>query len=230
MTEVCAEFRPTMPQIFHRSTNTLSRLSIFGVVFFIGGLLWLVAQINRSSFVTDTDVVRAQPLPFSHEHHVAGLGIDCRYCHTSVEQSSFAGLPATAICMNCHSQIWSGSEVLKPVRDSFQSGAPIRWTRVHNLPDFVYFDHSIHINKGVGCVTCHGRVDRMPLMWQDQTLQMEWCLNCHRNPESYLRPREQVFNMTWQPESDQHSLGRQLIKQYNIRGPRELTSCSTCHR
>jgi hypothetical protein len=219
-----------MPQIFHRSTNTLSRLSIFGVVFFIGGLLWLVAQINRSSFVTETDVVRAQPLPFSHEHHVAGLGIDCRYCHTSVEQSSFAGLPATAICMNCHGQIWSGSDVLKPVRDSFQSGVPIRWTRVHNLPDFVYFDHSIHINKGVGCVTCHGRVDRMPLMWQDQTLQMEWCLNCHRNPESYLRPREQVFNMTWQPESDQRLLGRQLIKQYNIRSPRELTSCSTCHR
>ena len=230
MTEVCAEFFAIMPQIFHRSTNTLSRLSIFGVVFFIGGLLWLVAQINRSSFVTETDVVRAQPLPFSHEHHVAGLGIDCRYCHISVEQSSFAGLPATAICMNCHSQIWSGSDVLKPVRDSFQSGVPMRWTRVHNLPDFVYFDHSIHINKGVGCVTCHGRVDRMPLMWQDQTLQMEWCLNCHRDPESYLRPREQVFNMAWQPESDQRLLGRQLVKQYNIRSPRELTSCSTCHR
>ncbi len=219
-----------MPQIFHRSTNTLSRLSIFGVVFLIGGLLWLIAQINRSSYITETDVARAQPLPFSHEHHVAGLGIDCRYCHTSVERSSFAGLPATAICMNCHAQIWSGSDVLKPVRDSFQTSAPIRWTRVHNLPDFVYFDHSIHINKGVGCVTCHGRVDRMPLMWQDQTLQMEWCLNCHRNPESYLRPREQVFNMAWQPETDQRLLGRQLIKQYNIRSPRELTSCSTCHR
>lgn len=219
-----------MPQIFHRSTNTLSRLSIFGVVFFVGGLLWLIAQINRSSFITETDVVRAQPVPFSHEHHVAGLGIDCRYCHSSVEQSAFAGLPATATCMSCHSQIWSGSDVLKPVRDSFQTGAPIRWTRVHNLPDFVYFDHSIHLNKGVGCVTCHGRVDRMPLMWQDQTLQMEWCLNCHRAPESHLRPREQVFNMTWQPENDQTALGRQLIKQYNIRSPSELTSCSTCHR
>jgi hypothetical protein len=169
-------------------------------------------------------------VPFSHEHHVGGLGIDCRYCHTSVEVSSFAGLPSTATCMNCHSQIWSGSDVLKPVRDSYQSGVPIRWTRVHNLPDFVYFDHSIHVNKGVGCATCHGRVDRMPLMWQDQTLQMEWCLDCHRGPEQFLRPREQIFNMDWRPETDQRSLGLRLIKQYNIQSAPVLTSCSTCHR
>ena len=219
-----------MPQVFHRSANSLSRLSIFGVVFFFAGLLWLIAQVNRSSFVTETDVVRAQPVPFSHEHHVGGLGIDCRYCHTSVEVSSFAGLPPTATCMNCHSQIWSGSDVLKPVRDSYQSGVPIRWTRVHNLADFVYFDHSIHVNKGVGCVTCHGRVDRMPLMWQDQSLQMEWCLDCHRAPEQYLRPREQIFNMTWRPQTDQRSLGLQLAQQYNIQSARQLTSCSTCHR
>jgi cytochrome c peroxidase len=132
--------------------------------------------------------------------------------------------------MNCHSQIWSGSDVLKPVRDSYQSGVPIRWTRVHNLPDFVYFDHSIHVNKGVGCATCHGRVDRMPLMWQDQTLQMEWCLDCHRGPEQFLRPREQIFNMDWRPETDQRSLGLRLIKQYNIQSAPVLTSCSTCHR
>ena len=219
-----------MPQVFHRSANSLSRLSIFGVVFFFAGLLWLIAQVNRSSFVTETDVVRAQPVPFSHEHHVGGLGIDCRYCHTSVEVSSFAGLPPTATCMNCHSQIWSGSDMLKPVRDSYQSGVPIRWTRVHNLADFVYFDHSIHVNKGVGCVTCHGRVDRMPLMWQDQSLQMEWCLDCHRAPEQYLRPREQIFNMSWRPQTDQRSLGLQLVQQYNIQSARELTSCSTCHR
>jgi hypothetical protein len=219
-----------MPQVFHRSANSLSRLSIFGVVFFFAGLLWLIAQVNRSSFVTETDVVRSQPVPFSHEHHVGGLGIDCRYCHTSVEVSSFAGLPPTATCMNCHSQIWSGSDMLKPVRDSYQSGVPIRWTRVHNLADFVYFDHSIHVNKGVGCVTCHGRVDRMPLMWQDQSLQMEWCLDCHRAPEQYLRPREQIFNMSWQPQTDQRSLGLQLVQQYNVQSPRVLTSCSTCHR
>src|SRR6187551_2555238 len=136
-----------MPQVFHRSTNTLSRLSIFGVVFFIGGLLWLVAQINRSSYVTETDVVREQPVPFSHEHHVGGLGIDCRYCHTTVETSPFAGLPATEVCMSCHSQIWKDSPMLEPVRESFRIGKPLRWTRVHDVPDFVYFDHSIHIAK-----------------------------------------------------------------------------------
>ncbi len=219
-----------MPQIFHRSTNTLSRLSIFGAVIFAAALLWLIAAVNRSAYVTDTQVARAQPVPFSHEHHVAGLGIDCRYCHSAVEVSSFAGIPPTATCMNCHSQIWSGSDVLKPLRDSFQTGVPIRWTRVHNLPDFVYFNHSIHVSKGVGCVTCHGPVDRMPLMWQHQSLQMEWCLDCHRAPEQYLRPREQVFNMTWRPDREPRALGRQLVKQYNIRNPRELTSCSTCHR
>ena len=219
-----------MSQVFHRSTNTIARLSIFGLVFLLGALLWLLAAISRSSYITETDVARAQPVPFSHEHHVGGLGIDCRYCHGSVEISWFAGLPPTATCMNCHSQIWSGSDVLKPVRDSYQSGAPIRWTRVHNLPDFVYFDHSIHVNKGVGCATCHGPVDRMPLMWQDQTLQMEWCLDCHRAPEQFLRPREQVFNMNWRPETDQRSLGLQLIKQYNIQSAGVLTSCSTCHR
>ncbi|MGZ8495039.1 MAG: cytochrome c3 family protein [Candidatus Binatia bacterium] len=219
-----------MSQVFHRSTNTIARLSIFGLVFLLGALLWLIAAISRSSYITDTDVARAQPVPFSHEHHVGGLGIDCRYCHTSVEISWFAGLPPTATCMNCHSQIWSGSDVLKPVRESYQSGAPIRWTRVHNLPDFVYFNHSIHVNKGVGCATCHGPVDRMALMWQDQTLQMEWCLDCHRAPERFLRPREQVFNMNWRPETDQRSLGLKLIKQYNIQSAGVLTSCSTCHR
>ena len=219
-----------MPQIFHRSTNTISRLSIFGVLFLLVALLWLVAAINRSSYVTDQNVTRAQPVPFSHDHHVGGLGIDCRYCHTSVEVAAFAGLPATAICMNCHSQIWSGSEVLKPVRDSFQSGIPIRWTRVHNLQDFAYFDHSIHVRKGVGCSTCHGPVDRMPLMWQAASLQMEWCLGCHREPERFLRARDQVFNMNWEPGTDQIVLGQKLMKEYNIKSVALLTSCSTCHR
>ena len=219
-----------MPQIFHRSTNTLSRLSIFGALFLVFGLLWLLAGITRSSYLTEEGVARAQPVPFSHEHHVAGLGIDCRYCHTGVEVSSFAGLPPTATCMNCHAQIWSTSDMLKPVRDSYQNGVPLRWTRVHNLPDFVYFNHSIHVNKGIGCASCHGRVDRMPLMWQNASLQMEWCLNCHRHPEQYIRPREQVFNMEWQPPEDQLVLGSKLLKEYNIQNARSLTSCSTCHR
>jgi len=219
-----------MPQIFHRSTNTISRLSIFGAVFLLLGLLWLIAAINRSSYVTDQDVARDQPVPFSHEHHVAGLGIDCRYCHTSVETSAFAGIPSTSICMNCHSQIWSASDVLRPVRDSFQNGTPIRWTRIHNLPDFTYFNHAIHVQKGVGCYTCHGPVDRMPLMRQEHSLQMEWCLGCHRQPEQFLRPREEVFNMSWQPAGEQITLGRKLMKEYNIKSAAVLTSCSTCHR
>jgi Cytochrome c7 and related cytochrome c len=219
-----------MPQIFHRSTNTISRFSIFGVLFLLVGLLWLIAAINRSAYITEQDVVREQPVPFSHEHHVGGLGIDCRYCHTSVETSSFAGIPPTSTCMNCHSQIWSASDVLKPVRDSFQNGTPIRWTRVHNLPDFVYFNHEIHVRKGVGCSTCHGPVDRMPLMRQEHSLQMEWCLGCHRQPEQFLRPQAEVFNMSWQPDSDQITRGRSLVKEYDIRSVALLTSCSTCHR
>jgi hypothetical protein len=219
-----------MAQIFHRSTNTISRLSIFGALFLVLGLLWLLAAINRSSYVTEQYVARAQPVPFSHDHHVGGLGIDCRYCHTSVEVSSFAGIPATAVCMNCHSQIWSTSEVLAPVRESFRTNTPIRWTRVHNLADFAYFNHSIHVRKGVGCSTCHGPVDRMQLMWQAASLQMEWCLECHRQPERFLRPRDQVFNMNWQPDGDQIALGRQLMKEYNVKSTALLTSCSTCHR
>jgi Cytochrome c7 and related cytochrome c len=219
-----------MAQIFHRSTNTLSRLSIFGALFLVIGLLWLIAAINRSSYVTEQNVTRAQPVPFSHDHHVGGLGIDCRYCHTSVEVSSFAGIPATAVCMNCHSQIWSTSEVLAPVRESFRANTPIRWTRVHNLADFAYFNHGIHVRKGVGCSTCHGQVDQMQLMWQAASLQMEWCLDCHRAPERFLRPREEVFNMNWRPDTDQITLGRRLMKEYNVESPAALTSCSTCHR
>src|SRR5205809_3661070 len=143
-----------MAQIFHPSTNTLSRVSILGAVFILGGLLWLMAALNRSSYATEEGVARQQPVQFSHEHHAGGLGIDCRYCHTTVEVSSFAGIPATEVCMNCHRQIWSDSAMLEPVRASYRSGQPLRWNRVYDLPGFAYFDHSIHIHKGVGCVTC----------------------------------------------------------------------------
>jgi hypothetical protein len=216
-----------MSQIFHRSANTIARVSIFGAVFFIAGLLWLSAEINRSPWVTQAEVAREQPIQFSHERHVAGNGLDCRYCHTSVEQSPFAGIPPTKTCMNCHSQIFSASPYLEPVRLSFRSNRPIEWTRVHDLPDFVYFDHSIHVNKGVGCTTCHGQVDRMPLMWQENSLQMEWCLDCHRNPERYVRPREAVFSIDYVAPSNQLELGARLVAEYRIQ---KLTSCSTCHR
>ena len=216
-----------MSQIFHRSANTIARVSIFGAVFFIAGLLGLFAEVNRSPWMTMAHVVRDQPIQFSHERHVAGNGIDCRYCHTSVEDSSFAGIPPTRTCMNCHSQIFSNSPFLAPVRDSFRTGQSIQWTRVHDLPDFVYFNHSIHVKKGMGCETCHGRVDQMPLMLQQNSLQMEWCLNCHRNPENYVRPRSEIFTMGYKPAEPQSILGPRLVKQYAIKGN---TSCSTCHR
>ncbi len=215
-----------MAQLFHRSTNTLSKASIFGAVFIIAGLIWLFAILDRSSYSTGQGVILAQPVPFSHDHHTAALGIDCRYCHTSVEESSFAGVPPTATCMNCHKLIWADSPMLQPVRESLRSGQPIRWTRVYDLPDFVYFNHAIHVAKGVGCATCHGRVDRMPLLARAQPLQMEWCLQCHRQPERFVRPREAVADMAWQAE-DQEALGARLVAEYDIR---PSTSCSTCHR
>jgi hypothetical protein len=217
-------------QIFHRSTNTLSRFSIFGAIFVAAALVWALALVNRSSWVTDAGVARDQPVQFSHAHHAGGMGIDCRYCHTSVEDSSFANVPATKICMNCHAQVWAQSPYLEPVRASFRTGVPIRWTRVNDLPDFVYFNHGIHVQKGVGCVTCHGPVDRMPLMYQYATLQMEWCLDCHRDPAPFLRPREAVFRMDYQPPADQAALGARLMREYRVRDARTLTSCSICHR
>ena len=232
-----------MPQIFHRSTNTLSRATIFGAVFVVAILGWVLYVVQSSPFVTDAGVRKPQPVPFSHQHHVTGLGIDCRYCHTSVENSSFAGSPPTKTCMNCHSQIWTNAALLEPVRASYRTGQSLQWTRVNQLPDFVYFNHSIHVTKGVGCNTCHGPVDTMPLMYQQESLQMEWCLGCHRAPEKNLRPRDQVFNMRYQQPSgsnavsfdgkdytDQDELGVALIKKYNVRSVKDITSCSTCHR
>jgi Cytochrome c7 and related cytochrome c len=216
-----------MGQIFHPSTNTISRVSLFGGAVLLVALVAGLAAINESPYITEVGVARTQPIPFSHKHHVGDDGIDCRYCHTSVEDSAFAGIPPTKTCMNCHTQIWADSPMLAPVRESFRTGMPIQWTRVHNLPGFVYFDHSIHIHKGIGCSTCHGRVDQMPLMWRENTLYMDWCLECHREPERFVRPREQVFSMDYAPPPDQLALGRKLVKQYKIE---KLTSCSTCHR
>ena len=168
-----------------------------------------------------------QPVPFSHDHHVGQIGLDCRYCHTSVEKSSFAGMPPTSTCMNCHSQIWSDSPMLEPVRNSFKTNQPLQWTRVHDLAEFVYFNHSVHVNKGVGCASCHGRVDQMPLMRKANTLQMEWCLNCHRHPERYVRPMSEVFDMKWEAPHDGGASGRQLVAERHIQS---MTNCSTCHR
>jgi hypothetical protein len=255
-----------MSQIFHRSANTLSKVSIFGALFIIGGLIWLAMVISRSSYATGAHVYREQPIQFSHQHHVQQIGIDCRYCHTSVETAANAGIPPTKTCMNCHSQIWNDSPMLEPVRESWRTGESIRWTRVHDLPDFVwatspylepvrasyrdnvplqwlrvhdlpdfaYFNHSVHVTKGMGCETCHGRVDQMPLMLQESSLQMEWCLDCHRQPEKYVRPRSEIYTMGYQPRDpvtgepvSQAVLGPQLVREYGING---RTSCSACHR
>jgi hypothetical protein len=214
-------------QIFHHSTNTLAKVSIFGALFAAGLGMWLLLEVNRTPYVTNAGVARIQPVQFSHQHHVGGLGLDCRYCHTSVEKAAVAGIPPTKTCMNCHSQIWSTSPELEPVRESFRSGKSLEWIRVHDLPEFAYFNHSAHVNKGVGCTTCHGRVDRMPLVWQEKSLQMEWCLECHRAPEKFVRPQSEVFNAAWEPPADQIVQGRKLVQEYGLK-PR--TSCSTCHR
>jgi len=219
-----------MAQIFHRSANTLSRVSILGAVAIIGALGWIAGVVIRSPYLTEVGVVRHQPIPFSHKHHVGGIGIDCRYCHTSVETSSFAGIPPTKTCMNCHAQVWADSPTLEPVRASFRDNKPIHWTRVNNLPDFVYFDHSIHVRKGVKCQTCHGLVDEMPIMWREHSLHMEWCLSCHRDPAQFIGPREEVFQMARTVAKDQLTRGSQLVRDYHIEPPAKLTNCSVCHR
>ena len=232
-----------MAQIFQRSTNTISRATIYGFVFVLGAIAWATGELQRSPWITRQGEAQTQPVPFSHQHHAGGLGIDCRYCHTSVENSSFAGIPPTKTCMNCHSQLWTDTSMLQPVRESYRTDTSIRWIRVHDLPDYVYFNHEIHVSKGIGCASCHGPVDRMPLTFQAHSLQMEWCLDCHRAPDKYLRPKDQVFNMRYEfpskdnpvavggkSYSDQRELGRDLIKLYGIRSPGDLTSCSTCHR
>ena len=216
-----------MPQTFHRSTNSLARFTIFGGLFVGGAVILLLLWVNRTSWVTRAYEAREQPVPFSHEHHVGGMGVDCRYCHTSVEKSAYAGIPPTKTCMNCHSLIWSHSPTLEPVRESLRTDTSIEWTKVHDLPDFVYFNHSAHVNKGVGCSSCHGRVDKMPLVWQEHSLQMEWCLDCHRHPERFVRPKEQVFNIAYETPDNQEELGRELVKKYNIK---TQVTCSTCHR
>ncbi len=186
-----------MAQVFDRSSNALARFSLVltGVIVIALGVT--LDQLQRSPWVTRQGQRPDQPVPFSHKHHVQGLGLQCQYCHTQVEKAAYAGIPPTKTCINCHAQIWTNAELLEPVRQSWATGASIQWIRVHDLPDYVYFNHGIHVNKGIGCASCHGRVDEMPLMYQQNTLQMEWCLNCHRNPAVNLRPTSEIYNMAW---------------------------------
>ncbi len=218
-----------MAQIFLRSANWASKASILAVLLVAASVLGVLLNINRIHFVNQVNVPLDQPVPFSHKHHVTGMGIDCRYCHTSVETSAFAGIPPTETCMTCHSQIWTEAPILEPVRASYRDNTPIAWNRVHDLPDFVYFNHGIHISQGIGCQTCHGQVDQMPLTWKVNSLNMEWCLECHKNPAQFIRPRDQVFNMNYEPPADQATLGQRLVTEYQVE-TRQLTNCSICHR
>ena len=186
-----------MAQVFDRSSNALARASLVLTGLIVIALGVTLDQLQRSPWVTRQGQRPDQPVPFSHKHHVEGLGLQCQYCHTSVEKSSYAGIPPTKTCMNCHSQIWTDAQLLEPVRESWATGKSINWIRVHDLPDYVYFNHEIHVNKGIGCASCHGRVDEMPLMYEENTLQMEWCLNCHRDPGKNLRPTSEIYNMAW---------------------------------
>jgi hypothetical protein len=221
-----------MAQIFGKSSNTIARASLIAIIMGFFGFWGLGYAVYRSPYTTEQRVPQVQSVPFSHQHHVSGLGIDCRYCHTTVEESGFAGMPPTHTCMSCHSQVWTDAPMLAPVRQSLSTQQPLRWTRVNQVPDFVFFNHSIHVQKGIGCSTCHGPVDQMPLTWKQHSLYMRWCLDCHEAPERQLRPKDEIFNMKWRPPPDQLERGRSLMKDYNIRRERleQLRDCSMCHR
>ena len=195
-----------MAQIFKPSANTVAKVALLGVATVPLTLILSFAALSRSSANTKVNVPKNQPVPFSHQHHTWELGIDCRYCHTSVEKSSYAGLPATETCMSCHSQIWTNSPLLEPVRQSYETNTPIKWNLVNKVPQFVFFNHSIHINRGINCNTCHGAVNNMHITWKGNSFQMAWCLQCHRAPERYLfsekddaglKPSQRVFNLYW---------------------------------
>jgi len=216
-----------MASLFRPKHNTLAKLSLLivagGAAGGIGGLFFYV----RSPIARGMQDPIEQPIQFDHRHHTRDEGIDCRFCHSTVDRSPHAGIPSTQLCLNCHSQIWNQSPLLDPVRRSFIEGTPIVWKKVNDVPDFVYFNHSIHVNKGVGCVSCHGRIDKMAAVEKAEPLNMRWCLDCHRAPEKNLRPVEEVTNMAWAPEGDPVEAGKQYAELNQVH---TRTSCTTCHR
>lgn len=218
-----------MAQLFRPGANTITVVIIASILIVPFVAIVLVYFFWASPYATTQYLTIAQDVPFSHAHHVGALGLDCRMCHLGVEKAAFAGIPSTHVCMTCHSQIWTNAKMLAPVRKSYATGKPLRWKRVNRVPDYVFFNHSIHIAKGVGCVSCHGAVQKMPLMRQDKPLTMGWCLGCHRDPARFIRPKDKVFDMAWQPPADQHARGKKLMIDYLIH-TEHLTDCSTCHR
>ena len=219
-----------MRQLFAPGADAIFRLSILIVATVVVGLFLVSAGLTSSSYVTRVGVAPDQPAPFSHKHHAGELGIDCRYCHQEVERLATAGIPPTWTCMTCHSQIWKDAPMLEPVRASLQQNKPLVWTRVNRLPDYVYFNHSIHITKGIGCSSCHGNMKEMQLTAKANGFEMQFCLNCHRNPEKFVRPQTEIFDMAWSPPADQDKRGDALVRTYHIGQPEKLTDCSICHR
>ena len=218
-----------MPQLFSPASDSVARSVMVGALTVPFLAVAAAYGVVQSPLVTDQKAIVTQPVPFSHQHHVGQLGIDCRYCHTGVEKAWFAGLPPTETCMTCHSQIWTNAAMLAPVRESFARNEPIAWQRVYRLPDYAYFDHSIHVAKGVGCTTCHGPVNAMPLMYQEPSLTMGWCLDCHRDPGKNLRPLGEIFSTAWTPPPDQEKRGHALLAEYGVKID-HLADCSVCHR
>jgi Cytochrome c7 and related cytochrome c len=216
-------------QIFRPSADTVARIVLVSILVVPFLAVALAYRVTASAYITDQGITLEQPVPFSHEHHVGGLGLDCRYCHAGVERSPVAGVPPTHTCMTCHSQLYTQAEMLEPIRRSLAENKPVAWSKVNRLPDYVYFDHSIHIAKGVGCTTCHGPVDQMPLMRASAPLTMGWCLDCHRNPAPHLRPASAIFDPAWTRPDDQLEQGKTLLAEYHIDN-RHLTDCSVCHR
>jgi hypothetical protein len=212
--------------LFPRWTNLLGPVSAVAVV---GGILYLTVLVTATFHPRNSAIGYSpeQPVPYSHALHVGELGMDCRYCHNTVEHSAHASVPSAEVCMNCHKSIHPESAKLLPIRESFASGKVVPWVKVHDLADYAYFDHSVHVNAGVGCVSCHGRIDRMEVVYQQEKLTMSWCLDCHRNPEPHLRPRDEVTNMAWVPDEDPSVLGSRLRE---IHGINPNTDCTTCHR
>ena len=218
-----------MTQIFSPAADTWLRLFLVTSLALTAGGAVMIVGVARSDYVTSVDFRPSQPVPFSHRHHAGELGIDCRYCHSSVENGPHAGLPPTKTCMTCHSQIWTNASMLAPVRESLAENKPIVWTRVARLPDYVFFRHDVHIAKGVGCETCHGRIDEMALTYRAKAFTMQFCLDCHRDPAPNLRPADVVTAMGWKPQGDARATGASIIAHQNIRVG-ELTHCYVCHR
>ena len=217
-------------QLFAPGADAVFRLALMIIVTAIVGLFLVTAGFSTSSYVTRVGVAPDQPVPFSHKHHSGELGIDCRYCHQSVDHLATAGLPPTWTCMTCHSQIWKTAAMLEPVRASLRDDKPLVWTRVNRLPDYVYYNHSIHIAKGIGCSSCHGNMTDMQLTAKANAFEMSFCINCHRHPAQYVRPQTEIFDMAWTPPANQNEVGPALVKEYHIGAPERLTDCSICHR